>query len=161
MTPGLQQVREAGRTPADEATRNPGLVYGVYLSARPGSPQEPRHIGSVSFFGIEHLSRTDLDQDGPHGFRESFDITGHVEQIRAGNAWDEERVTVSFRPLGLRPGADADPRDAGPGGGRAVAAVASATRFRWACHRTVPLPPRPLATGFGAATALVLLATVV
>lgn len=97
-----------------EATRNPGVVYGVYISAGPDSPQEPRHIGNVSFFGIEHLSRTDLDQDGPHGFRESFDITGHVEEMRAGNAWDEERVTVSFRPLGLRPGADAAPRNAPP-----------------------------------------------
>jgi hypothetical protein len=85
-----------------EADRNPGVVYGVYISANSDSPQEPRYVGNVSFFGIEHLSRKDLDRDGPHGFRESFDISHYVEQMRAENVWNEEQVVVFFQPLGLR-----------------------------------------------------------
>ena len=89
-----------------EAERNPGLVYAVYLTADPDSAEESHYIGTVSFFGVEHLSRKDLDRHAPHGFRQNFDITGHVEQMRAEGAWNEERVVVSLEVIEMQPAPD-------------------------------------------------------
>lgn len=85
-----------------EAAQNPGVVYAVYVTADPASAEEPRYIGALSFFGIEHLSRRSQDDDGPHGFRQNFDITSQVEEMRAPGVWDEERVMVSFEAIGLQ-----------------------------------------------------------
>lgn len=94
-----------------EAERAPAVAYEVYIAADPASTEAPRYIGNVSFFGIEHYSRTDLDDDVPHGFRRTFDITGRVEEMRAESAWNEERVVVSFRPVGMLPPPDAAAED--------------------------------------------------
>jgi hypothetical protein len=94
-----------------EAQRAPAVAYEVYISGDPTSAEAPRYIGNVSFFGIEHYSRTDLDDDGPHGFRRTFDITSRVAEMRAQNAWNEERVVVSFRPVGMLPPPDSAAED--------------------------------------------------
>jgi hypothetical protein len=86
-----------------EAEHAPAVAYEVYIAADPTSTDAPRYIGNVSFFGIEHYSRTNLDDDGPHGFRRTFDITSRVHEMRAENAWNEEGVVVSFRPVGMLP----------------------------------------------------------
>lgn len=100
-----------------EAERNPEVAYAVYLAAGPTSTQAPRYIGNVSFFGIEHLSRTDLDHDGPHGLRRNFDITSCVDEIRAEGTWAEERVVVSFEAIGLRPAPGTADATVGAAGG--------------------------------------------
>jgi hypothetical protein len=84
-----------------EAERNPATAYEVYIAvAGPGDAAvAPRYIGNVSFFGIEHLSKGGRSEAGPHGFRRTFDITRHVDELRAQGAWDEQRLTVSFRPV--------------------------------------------------------------
>jgi hypothetical protein len=84
-----------------EAERNPDTAYEVFIAvASPGeAPVAPRYVGNVSFFGIEHLSKGGRTEEGPHGFRRTFDITGAVEELRAQGAWDETRLTVSFRPV--------------------------------------------------------------
>lgn len=98
-----------------EAEQNPGVVYAVYLTADPASAEGPRFIGALSFFGIEHLTRRDLDHDGPHGYRQNFDITRHVEEMRAQGVWDEERVVVSFEAIELQPAPGAAATDTAEG----------------------------------------------
>ncbi len=86
-----------------EGSRNPGVVFGVYLNLPAGTPVAGRDdflAGIVSFFGIE---KTDPGaaadrREEPHGMRYSFDVTGLVDRLRAQGAWDPGRVTVSMLP---------------------------------------------------------------
>ncbi|NQX29395.1 tyrosinase family protein [Microbacteriaceae bacterium VKM Ac-2854] len=77
-----------------EAERNPSVGYEVYL--RIGAGDAEHYLGTVSFFGIEHVN-DESHGDGPHGMRRTFDVTDVV------GARTMESVEVSFRPLGLLP----------------------------------------------------------
>lgn len=77
-----------------EGERNPSLGYEVYL--RVGAGDAEHYLGTVSFFGIEHVN-DENHGDGPHGMRRTFDVT------RVVGARPVESVQVSFRPLGLLP----------------------------------------------------------
>jgi hypothetical protein len=90
--------------------RNPSIGYEVFVRSGRGTPQ---YVGTVSFFGIQHASASGPDVDGPHGLRRTFDITSVVDTLRGHGEWDDQNVTVSFRPLGLLP----------PPGGEPVAAA--------------------------------------
>jgi hypothetical protein len=97
-----------------EAERNPSLAYEVFVSTPDAGGDTPFYVGNVSFFGIEHLSSEKGDDDGPHGFRRTFDISDRVAELRAHGAWDDRRLTVSFRPVSLipPPASDVGPTDA-------------------------------------------------
>jgi tyrosinase len=92
-----------------DAEQNPGTVYGVYV----GLPSEPsaedlasRHVGNLSFFGVER-ARDPRGDVHAHGLRVSMEITGVLDSLAASGAWhDGETVPVTFRPLGL-----SDPED--------------------------------------------------
>jgi hypothetical protein len=102
------------------AEQNPSLGYEVYVSAPRGADvagPPPYYVGTVSFFGIEELG-AEHGGDEPHGFRRTFDITAWADAQRAEGRWDEDGITVSFRPLTVivPPGAEAvpDPQAAVP-----------------------------------------------
>jgi hypothetical protein len=90
-----------------EADQNPATAYEVFVSlpSRSGAVTDtPHYVGSVSFFGIEHMKRTGRQAGAPpHGFRRTFDITPWVEDLRAQGRWEEDRIRVSFRPVTLIP----------------------------------------------------------
>ncbi|CAA9233109.1 MAG: probable oxidoreductase protein [uncultured Acidimicrobiales bacterium] len=93
-----------------EGDRNPGIVYEVHLvSTRRGAVPGDRHVGNVSFFGIEHVASA--GGDDAHGMRHVYDVTDLVGGLGAGGDWTREGVRVEFRPLGLLSPADADDAD--------------------------------------------------
>ena len=82
-----------------EAERDPGLAYAVYFDM-PGDPdRERRHIGNVSFFGIEAMNDPDQPHDGAPGFRHTFDATDVVKALEDQNLWDHASMTVRFEPI--------------------------------------------------------------
>ena len=83
-----------------EAERDPGLGYAVFLEA-PGG--ERRHIGNVSFFGIEAMRDPDRPHEGAPGFRHSFDATAAVAELRGQGILDEAALTVIFEPIRILP----------------------------------------------------------
>jgi tyrosinase len=88
-----------------EAERNPGTVYGVYVNLPDDAPAEQapaHHAGNVSFFGIERTRDPRGDEPG-HGLRATMDITALANDLAARNAWDDDQLDVTFRPLGLIP----------------------------------------------------------
>ena len=86
-----------------EADRDPGLAYAVYLDV-PGDPhRERRHIGNVSFFGIETMNDPDRPHDGAPGFRHTFDATEVVKALKEQNLWDPASMTVTFEPIRVLP----------------------------------------------------------
>ncbi|MET0939041.1 MAG: tyrosinase family protein, partial [Gaiellaceae bacterium] len=89
-----------------EAERDPGLGYAVYLDV-PGdddaADRERRHIGNVSFFGIEKMTDPDQPHEGAPGFRHTFDATDAVNTLKEQNRWDPAAVTVTFEPITVLP----------------------------------------------------------
>lgn len=76
---------------------NPGLSYGVYLSA-PGH-DDSHHVGNVSFFGIELASDPGQEHGAAHALRQTFDITDAMAALRDAGVSDPNQVSVSFVPL--------------------------------------------------------------
>ena len=92
-----------------EAERNPETAYEVVIDV-PGGDAAPRYVGTVSFFGIEHLSKGGRGGEaGPHGFRRTFDITRHVEALREEGVWNDQQLKVSFRPAAAIPPPGGEP----------------------------------------------------
>ncbi|MBV8953141.1 MAG: tyrosinase family protein [Solirubrobacterales bacterium] len=88
-----------------EGERNPGVVYGIYLNLPADAPPEVaarHHASNVSFFGIER-ARNPRGDEQPHNLRVSVDITELAHELEAAGEWSDERVQVTFRPLGLVP----------------------------------------------------------
>jgi tyrosinase len=88
-----------------DGEENPGTVYGIYVNlaeVASASVAEEHHAGNVSFFGIER-ARNPRGDEQAHSLQLTRDITDLVHVLAAGGAWDGQRVTVSFRPLGLIP----------------------------------------------------------
>ena len=89
-----------------EAEQDPGLGYAVYLDV-PGdddpAQRERRHIGNVSFFGIEKMNDPDQPHDGAPGFRHTFDATDAVNTLREEKRWDPAAVRVTFEPIVVLP----------------------------------------------------------
>ena len=98
-----------------DAERHPGTVYGVYVNLPADAPpdQEPaHHVGNLSFFGVERARDPGGDQQ-PHGLSLTYDITQLADSERASGHWDDQAITVEFKPLGLIPPEGEEP--AGPG----------------------------------------------
>ena len=89
-----------------EGERNPGTTYAVYLDT-PGATtdvtRERRHIGNVSFFGIEVMNDPDRPHDGAPGLRHVFDATDAVDALREQGRWAPDAVEVTFEPLEVLP----------------------------------------------------------
>jgi tyrosinase len=83
-----------------QGERNPAVGYEVFVQV---GGAEAHYVGNVSFFGIEHTAARGADVDGPHGMRRTFDITSLADTLRGRGEWDDQRLTVAFRPLGLVP----------------------------------------------------------
>jgi tyrosinase len=111
------QSREAVARAADPSTEDrlrldvevdedPGIVYQVYInlpSEQDGEEVKESHfVGHVTFFGAKRLP-ADSEHDHPGGLRRTFDITPVVQELRERGIWDEEKVDVTFVPLGLLP----------------------------------------------------------
>jgi tyrosinase len=88
-----------------EGETNPGTVYGFYINL-PADPSpaevERRHAGNVSFFGIERARHPRGDEQA-HNLQLTREITKLASELAQEGQWDEERVAVTFRPLGLIP----------------------------------------------------------
>jgi hypothetical protein len=87
-----------------EGTRNPGIVYGVYLNLpeRATEDDRDRHLaGVLSFFGIEQANPANAAAAGreAHGMRYSFDVTDLVERLRGEPGWNADRLQVSVLPV--------------------------------------------------------------
>jgi hypothetical protein len=89
-----------------EGEHAPGFGYAVFIDA-PGATEdatrERRHIGNVSFFGLETMNNPDIPHEGPPGMRHVFDATTAVDALREQSRWDPEQVTVTFEPLAAIP----------------------------------------------------------
>ena len=75
-----------------EGTRNPGVVYGVYLNLPADAGEDDREAhraGVVSFFGIETTDpvTTGATRTARHGMRYSFDVTDLVNRLRSSQDW--------------------------------------------------------------------------
>jgi len=83
--------------------RNPGISYGVYLDAPRGAApppaDDPRHVGNVSFFGIERVGDVRQEHADAPGLRHVFNVGDAVHALRRSGAWHERRLTVTFFPL--------------------------------------------------------------
>ena len=89
-----------------EGENNPGLGYAVYVDtpgATDDTTRERRHIGNVSFFGIELMNDPDQPHDGAPGMRHVFDATAAVDALREQNRWEPEQVAVTFEPITALP----------------------------------------------------------
>jgi hypothetical protein len=89
-----------------EAERDPGLAYAVYLDSpgeNDGLDRERRHIGNVSFFGIEKMNDPDQPHDGAPGFRHTFDATDALKTLKEQKDWDPASMRVTFEPITLLP----------------------------------------------------------
>ena len=83
-----------------EAERDPGLAYAVYLDGPSG---RRAHIGNVSFFGIAAMNDPTRRHEGAPGFRQTFDATQALAELRAEGDLDPARLTVSFEPIVVAP----------------------------------------------------------
>jgi hypothetical protein len=87
-----------------EGSRNPGVVFGVYLNLPKGADPEGRDeylAGVVSFFGIEQAGATAAVPKGrdAHPIHYSFDITEVVDRLRSKGTWDPDTVRVELLPI--------------------------------------------------------------
>ncbi len=92
-----------------QGTRNPGVVYGVYLNlppqaadADPDDEVRADHLaGLVSFFGIESTDpiTAAATRTERHGMRYSFDVTDLVGRLRARAGWTPADLRVTLLPI--------------------------------------------------------------
>jgi hypothetical protein len=87
-----------------EGTRNPGIVYGVYLNLPEQASQTDRdgHLaGVLSFFGLEQANAAAAAAAGrdAHGMRYSFDVTELVDRLRERSGWDPAHLRVTVLPV--------------------------------------------------------------
>jgi hypothetical protein len=100
---GAEQGRVLVNVEDIEAEHDPGLAYAVYLTVPDDPDPENRHIGNVSFFGIELMNDPDRAHDGPPGFPHTFDATNVVRALKEQHLWDPSAVTVTFDPIRILP----------------------------------------------------------
>jgi hypothetical protein len=100
---GEEQGRVLVNVEDIEAEQDPGVAYAVYLTVPDDPDRESRHIGNVSFFGIELMNDPDRAHDGPPGFPHTFDATNVVRALKEQNLWDPAAVTVTFDPIRVLP----------------------------------------------------------
>ena len=86
-----------------EGERNPGTGYAVYADLQTDLPvdaQSDRHVGNLSFFGIERAREPAGDQ-APHALRSSFEITPIARELEQRGEWAAHELRVTFEPLQL------------------------------------------------------------
>jgi hypothetical protein len=89
-----------------DAAENPGVVYEIFLNLPQGTdsrtPDDVHFVGHVTFFSARHTpGRGERNHVG--GLKHTFEITGLVQQLAARHLWNDDRVRVTFSPLGLLP----------------------------------------------------------
>jgi tyrosinase len=107
VSPHVASVAEADRSvylnvEGITGDRNPGTSYGVYLnlpSGSQGAAADEHHVGNLSFFGIERVGDTARDHSGGHGLHHAYNITDLVAELKRRQAWDPDRLSVTFLPL--------------------------------------------------------------
>ena len=106
-----------------EGTRNPGVVFGVYLNLPAGAADagadddadaevRAAHLaGVVSFFGIESTDpmTAAATRTERHGMRYTFDVTELVDRLRSDEGWTPADLRVSLLPVA--PPEEAPPDD--------------------------------------------------
>jgi tyrosinase len=96
-----------------EGERNPGTVYGIYVElpadASPAA-EATRHVGNLSFFGIEGASSPQGDEHA-HGLRTAIDISTIAHELAGRGEWAGHSLAVTFKPLELTPPEEPDPDD--------------------------------------------------
>jgi tyrosinase len=100
-----------------QAERHPGTVYGVYVNLPSGASaaeEVTAHVGNLSFFGVERARQPSGDEPA-HGLSLTFDITALAQAQRAGGRWNDQAVSVTFKPLRLVAPEGEEP--VGPGDG--------------------------------------------
>jgi Common central domain of tyrosinase/Polyphenol oxidase middle domain len=84
-------------------SRHPGVYWEVYLNLPASQANDPdiengHYVGNLSFFGRAphggHTAPTGADN-------QPFDITEVVQNLRAKNLWNEDRLSVTFVARGL------------------------------------------------------------
>jgi hypothetical protein len=128
-TAGAEQGRVLVSVDDIQAEHDPGLAYAVYLTVPNDPDRDRRHIGNISFFGIELMNDPDRAHDGPPGFPHVFDATDVVRQLKQENRWDPAAVTVTFDPIRVLP----PPGGELPPEVHAAAIVSSSTPSRSSC----------------------------
>jgi tyrosinase len=87
-----------------EGEKNPGSVYGIYVNL-PDDPSpeqlEERHVGNLSFFGLERTKNPRKDEH-PHSLRVSVEVGGVLDSL-GEEGWDGRKIDVTLRPLNLLP----------------------------------------------------------
>jgi len=85
---------------------NPGTGYAVYANLQPDESidaQSSRHVGNLSFFGIERSGDPAGDQP-PHALGSSYEITAIARELDERGEWAGHELRVTFEPLSLVPG---------------------------------------------------------
>lgn len=81
-----------------QAKRHPGVVYQVFVNLPQDAPtpgaRDSHFVGHVTFFTARHAVG---------GHKQTYDITGLVQEQTARGLWHDDRVKVTFSPLGLLP----------------------------------------------------------
>lgn len=85
-------------------TKNPGVVYGVYLNLPENAKKaqlKQYYVGPISFFGIEESTPAAATSAGraSHSMRYNFDVTNLVGRLRAKNDWDPKNLRVQLIPI--------------------------------------------------------------
>ncbi len=81
-------------------TRSSAPTYLVHVNLPPGADPEERDdllAGSLPMFGVREASVPGSEHEGGLSF--TFDITDVVERLRLQEAWDPERLEVTFTPV--------------------------------------------------------------
>ena len=85
-------------------TKQPGVHYEIYLNLPTGAgepdPAGPHYVGNLAFFALQphggrgsHAAHADIKQ--------AFDITEVMQNLRAKNLWNDDRLSVTFVARGL------------------------------------------------------------
>ena len=95
-----------------QGTKNPGVVFGVYLNLPANSDPAGRdeHLaGLVSFFGIEQAGTAAAAPKGrdAHPIHYSFEVTDVVARLQSKGAWDPTTMHVQLLPIEAEPDAAA------------------------------------------------------
>ncbi len=81
-----------------EAEKQPGVAWAVYVGLPPGSEPDsksPYYVGSLSLFGVG------IRSEAPHGFKPARFLYPLNRALQAAMKENEERLTVTFVPLGI------------------------------------------------------------
>ena len=114
--PATRAVEKLVRTPQEsrvylkvegiQAQAHPGIVYEIFLNLPPRTAPEDSDaylVGHLTFFGVTRPAGGDAAHHAPDGLTHTFDITRLVQHLHTIGEWHDDRMAVTFAPLGLTP----------------------------------------------------------